>query len=195
MKLTIVVGTRNEARNVPALVAQVAAAVRTLPLESWELLFVDDSDDATPDVIETLSAAGHPVRMVHRRPDERRDGLSGALVEGFAATAADVIVVMDADLQHPPETLPALIQPIIDGGADLVVGSRYLPGGDGSGLGGPWRRFLSRSSGELVRLVFPETRGATDPGGNFFAMHRSVIDNVDLRPMGFKMLVDILVRG
>ena len=195
VKLTIVIGTRHEARNIEELVLRLTTAVATLTVEGWEVLFVDDSDDDTPDVIESLAARGHPLRLLRRGRLERQHGLSGALVEGLRATASDIVVVMDADLQHPPESVPALVQPILDGSADLVVGSRYLPGGDGSGLGGPWRRFLSRASGELVRLVFPETRGATDPGGNFFALHRSVIDGVDLRPRGFKLLVDIFVRG
>jgi glycosyltransferase involved in cell wall biosynthesis len=195
MKLTIVIGTRQEAGNIETLVLRLSDALELLAVESWEVLFIDDSDDDIPAVVDRLTAQGHRLRLLRRPPLERHDGLSGALLEGFAATSADVIVVMDADLQHPPETVPALVQPILDGAADLVVGSRYLPGGDGSGLGGRWRRFLSRASGELVRVMFPETRGATDPGGNFFALHRSVIDGVELKPRGFKMLVDILVRG
>ncbi len=188
------VPSRHEATNIPELVDRVA---RHLDAEaiSWQLLFVDDSDDDTPDAIRAAAAAGHPVRLHHRPAADRVGGLSGALAEGLALADTPVVAVIDADLQHPPEILGAMVGPLVAGTADLAAGSRYLPEGDAEGLDGRWRRFVSLASRRLALIMFPEIRQATDPGSGLFALRREVIDGVELRPEGFKMLVEVLVRG
>jgi dolichol-phosphate mannosyltransferase len=104
MQLSIIVPTYNEAPNVAELVRRVAAETAGIDAE---IIFVDDSTDATPDVIrEVAASAAVPVRLIHR--DHAVGGLGGAVVEGFAAAAADACLVMDGDLQHPPEEIPDL---------------------------------------------------------------------------------------
>jgi dolichol-phosphate mannosyltransferase len=104
--------------------------------------------------------------------------------------------VLDADLQHPPSRIPDLLAAARGQAADVVVASRYVPGGSASGLDGPLRRLVSRGLKDLSRLVFPRRlAGISDPLGGFFLVRRSVVQDVDLRPIGYKILLEILVRG
>jgi dolichol-phosphate mannosyltransferase len=192
--LSIVVPTRNEAENIEPLVARVGSALDWLG-GRWEMLFVDDSDDATPSVVCQLAAHGLPLRLAHRSPEERMGGLGGAVVLGFSSARGEVLTVMDADLQHPPEILSALVMPVLFGDADLVVGSRWGAGGSKDGLDGPWRHFVSNASRALVHLLVPRTRGLHDPLSGLFAMRRSVVEGVALRPEGYKILLEVAVRG
>ncbi len=192
--ITVIVPTRNESKNVAELVRRVEATLSPLEVP-YELLFVDDSDDDTAAVVEALADGGHPLRVIHRALGERPGGLAGAISTGISSTTATVIAVIDGDLQHPPEVLESLLMPLLAGRVDVCVGSRYVPGGSADGLDGAWRVFVSKSSRALVHLLYPETRTLTDPGGGLFAFRSKVVEGVQLRPEGFKMLVEILVRG
>lgn len=190
--VTLVVPTRNEAPNVEPLLAGLAAAFADRC--RWEVLFVDDSDDGTPDAVRA-AAQRYPARLHHRPPGRRADGLGGAVQEGFAQAKGKVMAVMDADLQHPPEVLPRLVAPILDGWADLVAGTRYTGDGATAGLDGWWRRAVSSGSRKLVHVLVPRTRCLSDPMSGLFALDRSVIEGVDLRTHGFKILMEIVARG
>lgn len=196
MDLTVVVPTRNEAANVAALVARAAGALADLGLP-WEIVFVDDSDDRTPERVLEAEARGYPVRLLHRLPQARTGGMGGAVLVGFEqAAGSETVVVMDGDLQHPPELLPALVSAVRHGGADIAVASRYVGAGGGTqGLEGAWRRLVSKGSRSSVRLLFPPLRAVSDPLAGFFAIRRPVIDGVELRPEGFKILLEVLLRG
>jgi glycosyltransferase involved in cell wall biosynthesis len=162
----------------------------------WEVVFVDDSDDNTPEVVRSLSRPGGPdMRLLHREPGSRPGGLGGALQEGFAIARGQVIAVMDADLQHPPEVLPNVVAPVLAGSADLVGGSRYGRDGANNGLDGRWRRVVSRGSLWLSHCLVPSTRPLEDPGSGLFAFRRSVLEGVQLRPDGYKMLMEVATRG
>lgn len=196
LTLSVVVPTRNEADNVEQLVARTAATLDASPW-SWELLLVDDSDDDTPDRARRLALAGAPVRVLHRAAGERTDGLSGAVRSGFDAAGGELLAVMDADLQHPPEVLSALVSAIV-AGADVAVGSRYCPGASPDatdGLDGAWRRGVSRGCRIPVWLVRPRLRAVRDPLAGFFVVRRSVLAGVVLRPTGYKILLEVLARG
>ena len=192
--VTVVVPTRNEAPNVGPLVSRASDALSPLGLR-WQLVFVDDSDDATPARVAAAARQGHPVRLLHRAPEARVGGLGGAVLVGFEqAVTSDIIAVMDGDLQHPPELLVGLVQAVQPGGTDVAVASRFLAAGD-PGCLGPWRRAVSHGSRSSVRLLFRDLRRVADPLSGFFALRRTVIDGVDLRPEGFKILLEVLVRG
>jgi glycosyltransferase involved in cell wall biosynthesis len=194
--LSVVVPTRNEADNVEQLVTRTAAALEAGPW-TWELLLVDDSDDDTPERARALACTGVPVRVLHRPLGERHDGLSGAVSSGFAAARGGMLAVMDADLQHPPEVLPELVSAVV-GGADVAVASRYCAGAapDASdGLDGAWRRWVSLLCRLPVWAVRPGLRSVKDPLAGFFVLRRSVLSGVELRPTGYKILLEVLVRG
>jgi dolichol-phosphate mannosyltransferase len=190
--LTIVVPTFNEAPNVAELVRRIAANVDFLDAE---IIFVDDSNDDTPEVIEQVAlAAPLPVRLIHR--DDPTDGLGGAVVEGIAAGEADLCLVMDGDLQHPPEKIPELYRRMKRGDVDIVVASRYSGEGSAHGLADRSRVLVSRASTTVTRAMFPiRLRQVTDPMTGFFLVDRRVIDHDSLRPRGFKILLEILARG
>jgi dolichol-phosphate mannosyltransferase len=191
--LSVVVPTRSEAPNVAILVSRLRVALRSSGLD-WELVFIDDSDDGTPDAIRQTMLADPAVRLVHRASGARPGGLGGAVSAGFQVARGEVIAVMDADLQHPPEVLEAVIAPVLSGKAELVAGNRYAWAGGTSGLAG-WRRHLvSWACRALVHALVPSSRRLMDPLGGLFAVRRSVLEGVALQPCGYKILLEVIVR-
>lgn len=189
---TVIIPTFNERDNIAALISRVSAALSD---RDGEILFVDDSSDDTPEVIRALAAsAPMPVRLLHR--DKPEGGLGGAVVEGIRSASYDVCIVMDGDLQHPPELLPDMIDRYEDGDADVVVASRYIGGGDNGGLAGAMRVGVSRGATLLTKAMFPiRLSGASDPMTGYFLVDRTRVDPDALRPNGFKILLEILVRS
>jgi dolichol-phosphate mannosyltransferase len=195
MHLSIVVPTYNEAPNVAELVRRVTDALATVEggLEA-EMLFVDDSTDATPDAIRAVAAeSAIPVRLIHR--EQATGGLGGAVLEGLAAAHADACLVMDGDLQHPPEEIPALWRRFSRGDVDVVIASRYAGGGTSDGLADRTRVLVSKASTSVTRAMFPiRLRDVTDPMTGFFLVDRRTVDQALLRPRGFKILLEMLAR-
>lgn len=192
MDVTVVVPTFNEGPNVAELVRRIEAATADLDAE---VLFVDDSTDDTPEQVATVAAsAGIPVRITHR--DQPTGGLSGAVVAGLRAATTPWSIVMDGDLQHPPELIPVLLRTARATSADVVVASRYCGAGDAGGLDGRRRRWVSKASSALARSMFPiRLRNVTDPMTGFFAVRTGAVDLDALRPRGFKVLLEILARN
>ena len=194
-ELAVLVPTRNEAANIEELLRRLSAAVTGIPTE---IVFVDDSDDDTPDVIRDLarrrSGGACRVSLIHRRGDQRTGGLGGAVVDGLRAAAAPWVCVLDADLQHPPELVPLLLAAAEGDGADLAVASRYRRAGRADGLG-PARALISTACGSAAKLLFPMRVGCvTDPMSGFFLVRRPAVQLEALRPRGFKILLELLVR-
>ena len=196
MVVSVVVPTRNESKNVAVLIRRLRAV---LAERSAEILFVDDSDDRTPEEIELAAWSGRPgdapVRCLHREPGVRHGGLSGAVMIGLKESVGDVAVVMDGDLQHPPESIPDLLAEMEDSGSDIVVASRYASDGDASGLGTLRRAFTSRIATGMARLSFPiRLRKVSDPMSGFFAVRLKALNLSEMRPAGFKILIETIVR-
>jgi len=189
--ISLVIPTRNEAGNIEPLLMRIHQAVKGI---ATEVVFVDDSTDNTPEVIRKLQEwFPLPVKLIHRPKEERKNGLGGAVVDGFKAAQAKWMCVMDADLQHPPEMIPRLYRQAQKTGADIVMGSRLAPGGDASSLGFT-RTLISYAFAWTTRLTFPQRlRKVTDPLTGFFMTRRAALNPEDLRPDGFKILLEILV--
>ncbi len=184
MLTAIIVPTLEEVDNVVPLVEQIEQT----KVPFGEIIFVDDgSTDGTRERIRALTTA-HRVRLIERNGAER--GLAGAIIAGANASSADLFVAMDADLSHPPEKIPALIHPILTNEADLVIGSRYIPGGATPGWPA-WRRFLSRVASALA---YPLT-GVHDSMGGFFAIRRECLLRFANQAAGFKIVFETIVRG
>ena len=188
MEISIIIPTFNEAANIAPLVAAIDAA---LPGRDYEIVFADDSTDGTPAIICKAGEADPRVRMHHRA---RGRGLATAVVEALPVARAETIVVLDGDLQHPPHMIPTLLAAAGEG-VDMVVASRYMPGGWDSGLSGPHRRLASKATRLAAYLILPRSRLTTDPLSGFFVFRRAVVEAVALRPIGYKILLEILVRG
>jgi dolichol-phosphate mannosyltransferase len=185
---SVVVPSFNEAGNVAELVRQLEEA---LAGRDAEVLYVDDSTDATPEVVREVAARSHlPVAVVHR--PVATGGLSGAVVEGIRRTSGDVVVVMDGDLQHPPSVIPMLLD-LLDAGAGIAVASRYTHDGEASGLASLRRRAVSTAATRLSHLVLRRALdGCSDPMTGFFAVRRAELDLSRLDPSGFKILLEVL---
>jgi putative flippase GtrA len=190
VEVSLVIPTYNEMPNIRPLLAELNDA---LVGTTWEAVFVDDSNDGTADLIALIAAADPRVRVIHR--DVNRGGLAGAVVDGLAHAAGTYVCVLDADLQHPPSGITHLLAEVRTTNADVVIASRYLPGGSSSGLDGALRHFYSRGLRFLSRGFFPRRlANITDPLGGYFLVRRSVVQAVGLRPIGYKILLEVLVR-
>lgn len=182
-RVTVIIPTYNERPSLAALHPRLMDALA--PYDAEVLVVDDDSPDGTGDFVRSLEPGG--VWRLLSRPG--RGGLATAVRDGFEHARGDILVVMDADGSHPPETIPALVGPVAHGDAELVLASRHRPGAAVTGL--PVYRQLISAGASLLAL--PLTR-VSDPMSGFFALHRAVITRTRLAPSGFKILLEILVK-
>lgn len=187
MDITLVIPTYNEAENVPILLENVYKVFSEHGLDGNVTIVDDNSPDGTWKVAEELRGRYEGLKVI-RRMNER--GLSSAVLEGFRSSESAILGVMDADLSHPAESIPAIVAPLIRGDAEISVGSRYVS--EGGIEDWPARRKISS------RLATLAVRGLTsvkDPMSGFFFLKREVIKDAKLNPLGFKIALEILVRG
>lgn len=192
LSLSLVIPTYNERQNVMALVARVTRLLDHAMPGDYELILVDDnSPDRTWEVGQAL-AADFAALTVMRRLSER--GLSSAVIRGWQVAQGQILGVMDADLQHPPDSLLKLLA-AIQTGADLAVASRHVEGGGVS----EWsfvRRTLSRGAQILGLLLLPKVLSrVSDPMSGYFLVRRAAIAGPLLHPKGYKILLEVLGRG
>ncbi|GFE70358.1 glycosyltransferase [Chroococcus sp. FPU101] len=192
LQLSLVIPTYNEGRNVQKIVSQLSQLLDTAIINDYELIIVDDdSPDRTWEIAQSL-LSDYPQLRVMRRQQER--GLASAVIRGWQVARGDILGVIDGDLQHPPEILLKLLF-AIQNGSDLAVASRHVEGGGVS----QWsfvRRFLSRGAQLLGLIILPSVVGrVTDPMSGYFLVRRSSIADINLNPMGYKILLEIIGRG
>jgi len=188
-ELSVVVPTYNERDNVPLVVELLK---RTLEDVSWEVIFVDDnSPDGTAAAVRALGAADHRVRCIRRIG---RRGLAGACIEGMLSSQARYIAVLDADLQHDETLLAAMLERIRKGDVDVVVGSRYIPGGSADSFTIK-RRFMSRLSHVAAHMITKVE--LSDSGSGFYMIRRDAVEELAprLSSQGFKLLLDIMTTA
>jgi dolichol-phosphate mannosyltransferase len=189
--ISVVIPTYNEAAVIEETLRRAAAALCAAS-EDFELVVVDDdSADGTAQRAESLAPA-IPVRVL-KRPG--RLGLATAVLDGWAMARGEILGVMDADLQHPPEVLTALAQAIRKDGADLAIGSRYVPGGGTSDW--TWlRRFISRTATHMAATVLPLKLAVVgDPMSGVFLLRASALQDAKLNPMGYKILLEVIAKA
>lgn len=187
LQLSIVVPTYKEVENIPILTQRVFAAVPAARIAAELILVDDNSDDGSVEAVESLRGS-YPVRIIVR-PNER--GLSTAVLRGFEEARGDILLVMDADLSHPPEKIPQLYEAIRSGQADFVFGSRYAQGGRTK----DWPLLRKLNSWFATLLARPLTT-ATDPMAGFFCLHRTTWEQAaPLNPLGYKIGLELLIKG
>lgn len=183
--VSVIVPTYCEAENLPTLVPRVAAALGAS--RSWEMIVVDDDSGDGMDLVCAELAGRFPLRLIIRRGQR---GLATAVVRGLREARGAVLVVLDADLSHPPEAIGAMLARI-NHGADFVVGSRYCPGGDIEEGWGLCRRWNSRVATWLASSLV----GIADPMSGFFALRRRLFEGApDLDPTGYKIGLELMVK-
>jgi dolichol-phosphate mannosyltransferase len=189
-RFALIVPTLNEANNIQTLLRRACDALATIEYD-WEILVVDDSSrDGTDTVVQDYALQQPRVRLIARRGER---GLAGAITYGWSQTDAELLGVIDADLQHPPELLPKLMDGISDG-IDIVIASRYLRPHSMDGWN-PMRKLLSRLSVLASLPVQRRTIRVRDPLSGFFVIRRECILGLDFQKTGFKLLLEVLAKA
>jgi dolichol-phosphate mannosyltransferase len=192
-QLSIVLPTYNESQNIVSVLDTIA---ETLPVDTAaEIIVVDDnSPDGTADIAshyakKVLDNNKLHVELIRR---DARLGLSSAILTGVQSATGDVIVVMDGDFSHPPQIIPSIVKELQDSGYDIVVASRYIKGG--SIRGWPFkRRLMSKGATKIAQYGLGIE--VKDPVSGFFAFKRQIIEGVKFDAIGYKMLLEILVKA
>jgi dolichol-phosphate mannosyltransferase len=190
---SLVVPTYNEAKNLPVLVLRVVTVLERMDIPFEIIVVDDDSPDGTWRVAEELAVEEPRLRVMRRRGQR---GLASAVVLGWRHAKGRLLGVIDADLQHPPETLEELVKVVADGKADVAIASRHRHGAGISENWSPIRRMVSAGASLMAFLTLPSTlRRVSDPMSGFFALRREVVEGIELSPTGYKILLEVLGRG
>lgn len=193
--ISIVIPTYNEVENVKPLCERLFKTLRAeLPNTPSELLLVDDESvgsEETERIVKQLAEQKYPIR-IHRRYKKEGRGLSSAVILGFKKAKYDILVSMDADLQHEPESVPAVLNPVLQKEVEFTVGCRYMGGG---GIAFDWnlkRRVMSIVATALAWGV----TSSRDPMSGFFCVRKmTLIRGIrDLNPIGFKIGLEVMAR-
>lgn len=185
--LTVIIPTFKEEANIRNIITEVDAVFKQNNLNGEILVVDDNSPDGTILIVNEIKKKMTNVTIIVRLADH---GLSQSVAEGFVHASSDILIVIDADLSHPPSLIPVMYSEIMDGN-DIVIGSRYMEGG---GIR-KWpikRRIISLGATFLGRLLFPDV---TDPVSGFFAVRKSVVEKALLKPRGYKILLEVLGKG
>src|SRR4030042_1178620 len=184
---SLIIPTYNEKDNITPLVERISKA---LSGRDYEIILVDDnSTDGTIDIANGLTSR-YPIKLFVRREEK---GLATAVIHGIKQASGNIIGVMDADLQHPPEVLPDLLK-ASEGGEDIVFASRYVEGGGCPG----WdltRKIISKVALMVSHILLPSSRRVKDPLTGFFMFRRENVTVEHLKPIGYKISLEIMLVG
>lgn len=184
---SLVIPTYNESKNLSELLNRLSSSVS----RDYEVIIVDDnSPDRTWRVAQKLSSI-YPLKVIRRKNGK---DLSSAVTKGMEKAENEIVAVMDADLQHPPEMVPELVDRVNEG-VGIAVGSRFVEGGGVVANFGIIRKVISSFASVLARLFLKEARPIKDIQSGFFALRKKVIRGVDINPVGYKILLEILIKG
>ena len=183
--ISVILPTYNEAENIKLIIPEISRVLNDEDIKGEIIVVDDNSPDGTASIALKLSEK-YPV-SAHVRKNER--GLSKAVLKGFELAKGDICVVMDADFSHPIEKIPAMIRPILHNRYDVTVGSRNTTGGGYESW--PFlRKVISKGAGLLAKGVTT----LSDPTSGFMAIRKSAIDGIDLDPLGWKIVLEVIVK-
>ena len=185
-EVSVVIPTYNEAGGIEQLISALTDVFARANIKGEIVVVDDNSPDGTGALVDSL-ASRYPVRCVHRAG---KLGLASAVIDGWATCSSQIIGVMDADFSHDPKIIPTMVDAIRNGECELAIGSRYIPGGGITNW--PWRRRVT--SRVAIMLAMPLTP-VKDITSGFLFCKRSVIDGVTLDPIGFKIGLEVIMKG
>jgi dolichol-phosphate mannosyltransferase len=188
--LALIIPTLNEAQNIRNVLNRVRSVLDPVDIDYEILVVDDDSSDGTGEIVSAIGLEDPRVRLIVRKGAK---GVAGATLLGWENTDASIVGAMDADLQHPPELVPALVAEIL-AGHDVAIGSRYADGGSLGNWNLP-RKLLSNAALWVAMPVQRKQIRAKDPTAGYFLVRRECIDQIQFQRTGFKLLLDVLVRG
>jgi len=186
MDLSLIIPTYNEKENIQDILELIYSEFKKSKIKGEVIIVDDNSLDKTGEIVESLKKQYSSLQIIHRTG---KLGLSSAVLEGFKIAKSDILGVMDADLSHPPEKIKNLYQ-AIKNGADLAIGSRYIKEGKIEGWG--LKRKLMSKFATLLSLPFTNVK---DPMTGFFLVKKECIQDKQLNPKGFKILLEIILKG
>ena len=192
-KFTLVIPTYNEAANIEELCRLLSDELSGNNID-FEIIVVDDnSPDGTWKIVQGISEKDQRIRVIRRCGEK---GLATAVIAGWKCARGDILGVMDGDLQQPPATIPFLLNKLNgEVPADIVIASRHIKG-EAASSRSIWRSFVSNSGAFASRLLLPRTLAqVSDPMSGFFILRKEVINNKELNPRGYKILLEVLVKG
>jgi len=191
-QVSIIIPTYNESENIIQVLKSIG---EHLPEDiATEALVVDDnSPDGTGKIVEdyindTQNGTGYAIEVIHRKS---KSGLSSAILDGIQHSTGETIVIMDSDFSHPPKIIPQLIEEIETSKCDIVIASRFVPGGAINGLSTK-RKLISKTAKEIAKAGLGVNE--SDPMSGFFAFKRKILDGIKFDAIGYKMLLEILVK-
>jgi dolichol-phosphate mannosyltransferase len=186
--VSIVVPTYREVENLRPLVTRIRSAMSHAK-RSYEVIVVDDnSRDGTDRAVKELNDLGYAVRLITRVGEK---DLSSAVLHGFSAANGETLVCMDADLSHPPEAIPTILECLGKPGVEFVLGSRYVVGGSTDECWG----FLRWINSQIATALARPFTSVHDPMSGFFAIPRAVYENAaPLNPIGYKIALELIVK-
>jgi len=191
-QVSVIIPTYNESENIIQVLKSIG---EHLPKDvEIEAIVVDDnSPDGTGKVVEdyiadTRNEAGYSIDIIHR---ETKSGLSSAILDGIQHSSAETIVVMDSDFSHPPKIIPQLVEEIKTSGYDIAIASRYTEGGEVSGWSTK-RKLISKGATGIAKAGLGVNE--SDPMSGFFAFKRKILEGIKFDAIGYKMLLEILVK-
>lgn len=191
-QVSIIVPTYNESQNILAILKSIEQNLpKNKPVET--IVVDDNSPDGTGSIVEEYinnvkKATGYTIEVIRRKAKE---GLSSAILKGIENSKGQTIVVMDSDRSHPPDIIPKMVDTLDNSECDIVVASRYVKGGSVSG----WsvkRKLISKIATKIAQHGLGV--GQKDPLSGFFAFRRNILDGLKLDAIGYKMLLEILVK-
>ncbi len=184
--ISVILPTYNEVDNINIIIPKIAKIFEISKINGEIIIVDDNSPDGTASVAEKYSV-DFPVKVFVRTADR---GLSKSVLKGFELAKGEICIVMDADLSHPVEKIPDMIRPIMSNECDATIGSRNIQGGGST----EWplsRRIISKAAGLMAKGLI----GLTDPTSGFMAVRKSILDNVNIDPMGWKIVLEIAVKA
>ena len=185
LELSVVVPTYREAESLPLLLPRLLATIHQMGVPAEVLIMDDQSNDGSAEYVESCGAG--EVKFIVR--DGNR-GLSPAVIDGFRLARGKYLVCLDADLSHPPETIPAMVEKLASG-SDFVIGSRYVSGGSTEA---DWGLFRQLNSLVATWMARPLT-SVKDPMSGFIALTRERFNQAkELNPIGYKIGLELLVK-
>lgn len=185
--ISIIVPTYNEKETIISFLEKVTDQISKNNFNAGIIVVDDGSPDGTAELINNFSKTNSNITLLNRR---EKKGLASACVYGFSHTDSPILGVMDADLSHAPGALPYLLNPLLHNMCDIAVGSRYVPGG--RILNWPFSRYMQSKLACVVGSLLTSIKDVTS---GFFFFKREVIEGVQLDPLGFKICLEILVKG
>ncbi len=192
VKFSLVIPTYNEKANLPELYEKLVSVLDSLSFDYEIIIVDDDSPDMTWSIAEDLAKQDKRVKVIRRR---HQRGLASAVLSGWASSRGEILGVIDADMQHPPEIISNMLKMILyDNKIDIVIASRYVKGGRVLNQS-CWQVIKSRLAFLLGRLLIPKIfKSVKDPLSGYFILRREIVEAKQLSPIGYKVLLEVLAK-